>query len=78
MPLSGLDTSRGVRSKVLQLVAPGTRAVRYTAWLRRLVGSGEVLYAGSYGLAAPPGHDGACVKVVFPLPNGNAIVIMRP
>jgi hypothetical protein len=23
-------------------------------------------------------HDGPCVRVVFPLPNGNAIVVMRP
>jgi hypothetical protein len=26
----------------------------------------------------PPLHDGACVKVVFPMPNGNATVILRP
>lgn len=78
VPLSGLDTSRGVTSEVLQLVDPRTGAVRYTAWLRRLVGSGDVLYAGSYGLAFVPGRRGACVKVVFPLPNGNAIVVMRP
>jgi hypothetical protein len=46
--------------------------------VRRLVGSGNVLYAGSYALAAVPGREGACVKVVFPLPNGNAIVLKRP
>lgn len=78
VPLSGLDTSRGVTSEVLQLVDPATGDVRHTAWLRRLAGSGDVLYAGSYGLAALPGRAGACVKVVFPLPNGNAVVVMRP
>src|SRR5262249_52477262 len=31
-----------------------------------------------YGLCRVPGHHGPCVKVVFPLPNGNAMVIMRP
>jgi len=25
-----------------------------------------------------PGRRGLCVKVVFPLPNGNAIVLMQP
>lgn len=25
-----------------------------------------------------PGHLGPCVRIVFPLPNGNAIVVMRP
>lgn len=78
VPLTGLDTSRGVTSEVVQIVDPATHEVRQTAWVRRLVGSGHVLYAGAYSLAAVPGRAGLCVKVVFPLPNGNAIVLMRP
>ena len=78
VPLSALDTSRGITSEVLQLVDPETEEARYTAWVRELLGTGNILYAGSYSLCQVPGHDGACVKVVFPLPNGNAMVIMRP
>ncbi|MBI1734759.1 MAG: hypothetical protein HYR51_06260 [Candidatus Rokubacteria bacterium] len=78
VPLSGLDTSRGVTSEVLHLVNRRTGLVRHTAWVRRLLGTGHVLYAGSYALAELPGRRGMCVKVVFPLPNGNAIVLMRP
>ncbi len=78
VPLSPLDTSRGVRSEVFQIVEPATGQVCYTAWMRELVGTGNVLYAAAYGLCRIPGHDGPCVRVVFPLPNGNAIVIMRP
>ncbi|HEV8583551.1 MAG TPA: hypothetical protein VGT02_01135 [Methylomirabilota bacterium] len=78
VPLSALDTSRGLTSAVLQLVDPATGAVRHTAWLRELRGSGDVLYAGTYSIARAPGYGGACVKVVFPLPNGNAVVLMRP
>ncbi len=78
VPLSALDTSRGVTSEVLQLVEPATGEVRYTAWLRELVGTGNVLYAGSYSTCRIPGHPDPCVKVVFPLPNGNAIVVMKP
>ena len=78
VPLSGLDTSRGVTSEVLQLVDPQSGTIRHTAWIRLLVGSGDVLYAGSYSLATVPNRGGACVKVVFPLPNGNGVVIMRP
>ncbi len=78
VPLSGLDTSRGVTSEVLQFVAPGTDELRHTAWFRRLQGTGNVLYAGFYSTCTVPGHAGPCVKVVFPLPNGNAIVVMRP
>ena len=78
VPLSGLDTSRGVTSDVLQLVDRQTGEIRATAWVRQLQGSGNVLYAGSYSLAEVPGRRGACVRVVFPLPNGNAVVVMRP
>jgi hypothetical protein len=78
VPLSGLDTSRGVTSEVLRLVDPATGETRHTAWIRQLVGSGAVLYAGTYSLAPVPRRIGLCVKVAFPLPNGNAIVLMRP
>jgi hypothetical protein len=78
VPLDGLDTSRGVSSDVIHLIDPESGSVRYTAWVRHLLATGDVLYAGSYALANVPGRRGACVKVVFPLPNGNAIVLMRP
>jgi hypothetical protein len=78
VPLSGLDTSRGMTSEVYQLVDPASGAVRHTAWVRQLLGSGHVLYAGDYSLAEIPGRRGRCVRVVFPLPNGNAMVLMRP
>jgi hypothetical protein len=78
VPLSALDTSRGISSEVFQAVDPQTGQVRFTAWVRQLLGSGNVLYAGSYSVCTIPGYPNPCVKVVFPLPNGNAIVIMRP
>lgn len=78
VPLSPLDTSRGISSEILQLTDPSTQQVRFTAWLRQLLGSGNVLYAGTYSTCRVPRYDGTCIKVVFPLPNGNAIVIMRP
>lgn len=78
VPLSALDTSRGITSEVIQLVEPDSEQIRYTAWLRELLGTGNVLYAGSYSVCQVPGCADPCVKVVFPLPNGNAMVIMRP
>lgn len=77
VPLSGLDTSKGVTSEVLQFIDPATGLPRHTAWYRRLRGTGNVLYAGFYSVCTLPGLSDPCVKVVFPLPNGNAIVIMR-
>jgi hypothetical protein len=64
-------------SEVLDFVDPATGAAAHTAWFRRLRGSGHILYAGFYSACQLPGEPGPCIKVVFPLPNGNAIVLMR-
>jgi hypothetical protein len=78
VPLSALDTSRGMASSVVTLTDPRSGERKFAAWVRQLVGTGHVIYAGAYSTCVPPGHEGRCVRVVFPLPNGNAIVIMRP
>ena len=78
VPLSGLDTSQGMTSEILQLVDPVSTEVRYIAWVRELIGSRHTLYAGTYSVCHVPRYPDACVKVTFPLPNGNAMVIMRP
>ena len=77
VPLSGLDTSKGLSNEVLRFFDPQTGELRHTAWFRRLQGSGNVLYAGFYSICTLPGRPEPCVKVVFPLPNGNAVVVMR-
>jgi hypothetical protein len=77
VPLSPLDTSLGISNRVLKLRQPDGQPV-LTAWVRELLTSRNTLYAGSYGVTEVPGEQGACMRVVFPLPNGSAIVIMRP
>src|SRR5438045_2692243 len=67
----------GLTCGVLLCIAPATDSPRLTAWFRRLRGSGNVLYAGFYSVCTLPGRPDPSVKIVFPLPNGNAIVIMR-
>ncbi len=78
VPLSSLDVRLGTTSEVIQLVDPTSGELRYTGWLRTLRATGNVLYAGSYSVSRVPGLDRPCVKVVFPLPNGNAQVFLRP
>jgi len=79
VPLSNLDTSRGMTSDVFPLVDGDDPArLVMTTWVRQLRGSGHVLYAGAYSTCVVPDKATPCVKVVFPLPNGNAIVLMRP
>lgn len=77
VPVFGLETSRGMTSEVLPLRDPSGRAV-HTGWQRRLLRSGRVIYSGFYTTVQPPGEASRCVKVVFPLPRGNATVILRP
>lgn len=78
VPLSALDTSKGITSEVFRIIDPESNETVYTAWVREIAGSKNTLYVGSYSLCKVPGYGNPCVKVVFPLPNGNAIVIMKP
>lgn len=78
LPLSPLDTSWGMTSEVIHIIAPHTGDVRESAWVRTLIKTRRIVYVGSYSVATPPGAAGPCVKTVFPLPNGNAIVFLRP
>ena len=77
VPLDPLDTSGGTTSEVLQLLGEDGSIV-LTAWVRELPRTGNTLYAGSYSVTRVPGYSSPCVHVIFPLPNGNAIVILRP
>lgn len=78
IPLSSLDSSRGMSSEVMQMRDPQSGRVVHTAWVRELRATGNVIYAGGYSVCSVPGYPSPCVKVVFPLPNGNAMVIMKP
>jgi hypothetical protein len=78
VPLSALDTSHGVTSDVIHLRDKVTGAIKYTEWVRELKRTRNVLYAGSYSLCPIPLSQGQCVKVVFPLPNGNVVIVMDP
>jgi hypothetical protein len=76
-PVFGLETSRGMTSEVLPLRDSSGRIV-HTGWQRRLLGSGRIIYSGFYTTVQPPGCPSRCVKVVFPVPRGNATVLLRP
>ena len=78
VPLSNLDTSRGMTSQVVSVVDATTNRRVFTAWMRQLVATGHVIYAGAYSTCTVPESAMPCVRVVFPLPNGNATVLMRP
>jgi len=76
-PLSPLDTATGMTSEIILMREPDGR-LKYTGWFRTLAKQELVLYTGFYMTKAMPNETGPCVKVVFPMPNGNATVILRP
>jgi hypothetical protein len=76
-PLSPLDTAQGMLSEIISL-RRADGSVRYTGWFRTLAGSARVLYTGFYMTERAPLAPGPCVKVVFPMPRGNATVVLRP
>lgn len=77
MPMSNRELRGGFESRIVRL-GDAHGQVRHTAWVRTAVETGRPTFVGEYGTAIVPGHSGPCVKVVFPLPNGNAIVVLRP
>lgn len=76
-PVDALETAMGMDSEIVLLAEPDG-VIRYTGWFRRLVKTGRVLYTGFYMTDTVPGHPSRCVKVVFPMPDGNATVLLRP
>ncbi|MDB4964899.1 MAG: hypothetical protein JWN44_588 [Myxococcales bacterium] len=76
-PLSPLETAHGMVSEIISLRRPDG-SVRYTGWFRTLAYQRHVLYTGFYMTERAPDAPGPCVKVVFPMPRGNATVILRP
>ncbi len=78
VPLNPMDTSRGVGSEVILLKDNETGETKYRIWMRKKIAEGQVIYAGCYGWTKTPNYELNCIKVVFPLPNGNCIVTMKP
>lgn len=78
LPVSALDSSRGITSEIIALRRESDQTTQYVGWLRKVVKTKNVIYAGAYTSCTPPNLEYECVKVVFPLPNGNATVILWP
>jgi hypothetical protein len=76
-PVSPMDTAAGISSEIINLrQVDGT--IKYTGWFRTLEQPTRVLYTGFYMVGRAPDGVGPCVKVVFPMPNGNATVLLKP
>lgn len=77
IPTSNIKDPEILKSEIIQLVDSATEEVKYTIWLRKFVSTGKVIYSGIYGNCKIPSGQ-TCIKAIFPLPKGNATVIMKP
>jgi hypothetical protein len=77
IPTNNVASSKQISSEIITLSDPHSGKVKYTVWYRAFESSGQVLYSGVYTTCTLPSGQ-ACIKAVFPLPNGNATVIMSP
>jgi hypothetical protein len=77
LPLRPLDVAHGMSSDVRTVVAADD-TVLGTSWHRRLRSTGDTVFSGWYGVETPPGSGRPSVRVVFPLPNGRLVVLLRP
>jgi len=77
MPLSDRELSGGVESRLVKL-CDARGEVCHVGWVRTTKERGLPVFVGRYGTARLPNHPDPCIQVTFPLPNGNAIVLLRP
>lgn len=75
LPLNPLDVSKGMNSRIIKLNEG--KVPKWTIWYRLLRSNQRVIYSGIYTTCQPENHQTPLLKVIFPLPNGNASVIMN-
>ena len=74
LPHNPLDTAYGITSDIIRLRDP-EKKIYHTIWLRRLKKTGHIMYLGFYCIVKLPKGEN-CFRVVFPLPQGSATVIL--
>tara|TARA_R110002074_G_scaffold59183_2_gene144273 strand:- start:66025 stop:66888 length:864 start_codon:yes stop_codon:yes gene_type:complete len=77
IPTNNVMDSESIASEIITLSDSKSKEVVYTIWFRSFKSSGQVIYSGVYGTCKLPSGE-MCIKAVFPLPKGNATVIMSP
>lgn len=77
IPTENIDNAKSLISEIITLSDPQTNEIKYTVWFRTFRSSGKVVYSGIYSTCKLPSGK-TCIKAIFPLPKGNATVIMTP
>lgn len=74
LPTSSSAIEKGVNSEIIQIRRDGKSV--WTIWLRKLQITNDVVFSGIYTTIKNPLLQLHSIKVIFPLPNGNASVFM--
>ncbi|AKA34803.1 hypothetical protein [Flagellimonas lutaonensis] len=77
LPLKAIDTAKGLKSEIIKLKCKETQKTKWTIWYRIIKSTDDVIYSGIYTTCKNPNHKTPLLKVIFPLPNGNASVVMK-
>jgi hypothetical protein len=77
VPIENLEDPSGLTNEIIKLVDTKTNEVKRTIWLRTFKSTGQVVYSGVYETCSLPNKQ-ICIKAIFPLPNGNATVLLTP
>ena len=77
VPIQNLGEGSGLTNEIIKLHDSKTNEVKRTIWLRTFKSTGQVVYSGVYETCSLPNKQ-ICIKAIFPLPNGNATVILSP
>lgn len=77
VPTKNTENAESIKSEIITLSDPKFNKVKYTIWLRTFKSTSQVIYSGVYETCKLPSGK-TCIKAVFPLPKGNATVIMSP
>jgi hypothetical protein len=77
IPTENIKESENLLSEIIELISNENQELKYTIWLRKFKSTGKVMYSGIYTTCTLPSSK-TCIKAIFPLPKGNATVILKP
>lgn len=77
IPTKNVKINEPLNSQIITLFDPTTNQIKYSVWLRTSLSTQQIIYSGIYGVCTLPSGK-TCIRAIFPLPNGNATVIMHP
>lgn len=76
IPTGNIKEHENLTSEIIEL-NHHSGEVKYRIWLRKFESTGKVIYSGIYSVCQLPNQTN-CIKAIFPLPKGNATVLLKP